>query len=130
MSCPSPIPPHMPHTHAHTHRFTPNNDRSYLRVMDKNSNVSNVKNGQVEPLGSKIYLKSNFTKDSWESLQSMTKELGSEFEKPYMPEACQKMSPSVRKGLAAFEGGIDYLPDVPVCKFTASRTHTLRVAYR
>ena len=90
--------------------------------MDKNSNVSNVKNGQVEPLGSKIYLKSNFTKDSWESLQNATKELGSEFGKPHMPKACQAMSPSVRKGLAAFEKGSDYLPDVPVCKFTASRT--------
>ena len=72
------------------------------------------RNGVNAPEGSKLFLKANFSASDYPSLLNSSRKLGSKWGLEHQPDACHKMTPLERRGVSAFEQGIDYLPEIPV----------------
>ena len=100
-------------------------DPSYIRAMrNPNATLGETdgdvfaetmrRNGITAPQGSKLFLKANFTADNYESLLNNSRDLGMKYTEWYQPDACKEMTPLQRRGVDAFEQGIDYLPEIPV----------------
>ena len=66
------------------------------------------------PWGSKLFMRANYSLNQYVSLVTEASALGAGYLASVQPLACRSMSAAVRKGKAAFEAGIDYLPDVPL----------------
>ena len=71
-----------------------------------------LQNGKLPPHGSKLFLKANFTAADYPYLLTTAQGLGDKYKKSHLPAACTSMPLHERRGIEAFEEGMDYLPNV------------------